>query len=103
MDISDLIDFFGEASANLDIDIPDEISLPDDIDSIDIDNGDYADDIVDNHNVSFGKTNCPPNASSDGYIYHSEIKYGHYKVYKKLGKWWIYEGDSWVDITDKIS
>ncbi|MEE0985436.1 MAG: hypothetical protein UH687_07395 [Bacteroidaceae bacterium] len=59
--------------------------------------------LEDQYNVSFGKKNCPPNASSDGYIYHSEKKYKDYKVYKKNGKWWIWtEYDVWKDITKFI-
>lgn len=79
----------------------------DSISDFDTENSYYSSDLgtsVDSqYNVSFGKTNCPPNASSDGYIYHSEIDYENYKVYKKNGKWWIYKGNSWIDITNIIS
>lgn len=75
-----------------------------DYDNIDVDNytpSEY-DDLSQQNNVSFGKTNCPPNASKDGYIYHSEIDYENYKVYKKDGNWWIYVGDDWKNVTETI-
>ena len=94
------------SNADIDFDIP-SFDGDSDITTIDIETGEICpsdNNDLNGYNISFGSKNCPPNPSADGYIYHSEVKYDDYKVYKKNGKWWIWtEKDVWKDITKFIT
>ena len=52
---------------------------------------------------AFCGSKTPPNSKSDGYIYDSSIDYGSHKVYRKNGKFWIFDNNIWIDITKQIN
>lgn len=70
IDLSELFDFLGDVADNSDVSIPDEISLPESVDSIALD--DY--DSVDADGVSFrGKDTLPSGYNEDGFISDGNI------------------------------
>lgn len=104
IDLSELFDFLGDVADNSDVSIPDEISLPESVDSIALD--DY--DSVDADGVSFrGKDTLPPDANSDGYISKGNITLEAtisdtettFKKYNKGGSDYVLYNGNYIKLT----